>query len=179
MERTRSIAVGVVVERRDVENRWIDHVWRVVAVLPGAPETDMWRETSRGPDWVQYHIGTLPLEIHRKETDAYRSNLAEETPVVFVVLREAEDDDEPPLELFLISASPYEAQDYLDSGEDIVESVPMPKDVMAWLQDFVDIHHVDEPFVKRKRKRNDADPDTPFWSKPPRGRMDDNGGGLG
>jgi hypothetical protein len=29
----------------------------------------------------------------------------------------------------------------------------MPEGLIAWVQAFVERHHVDEPFVKRKRKR--------------------------
>ena len=54
---------------------------------------------------------------------------------------------------FLVTACPYEAQDYLDSGDDIVEPVAMPAAVIAFVQEYVDRHHVDEPFHKRKRKR--------------------------
>ena len=35
----------------------------------------------------------------------------------------------------------------------------MPEDIMAWVQDFVNRHHVDEPFKKRKRKDYKAEPD--------------------
>ena len=44
--------------------------------------------------------------------------------------------------------------------DDIVEGVPMPPDVMEWLREFVAVHHVDKPFVKRKNRRhkdNDRD----------------------
>jgi hypothetical protein len=33
----------------------------------------------------------------------------------------------------------------------------MPPDLVAWVQAFIDRHHVDEPFQKRKRKRYDED----------------------
>jgi hypothetical protein len=38
-------------------------------------------------------------------------------------------------------------------GEDLVETAPMPEGLVAWVQAFVERHHVDQPFVKRKRKR--------------------------
>jgi Protein of unknown function (DUF3305) len=52
---------------------------------------------------------------------------------------------------FLVTASPYEAEGYME-GEDLVEAVPMPQGLLAWVQAFVERHHVDQPFVKRKRK---------------------------
>ena len=73
-------------------------------------------------------------------------------PSVYVVLR-TDDDPDSPYEVypFLATASAYEAQDYLDSGEETVESVPMPEGLIAWVQDFCDTHHEDEVFIKRKR----------------------------
>ena len=91
--------LGVVIERRDIDNPWQDHAWRAVAVIPGAPEAESWRVLNRGEDWVQYHAATLPLELHRKETEAYKVNLAEQTPVIYVVLRGGEEaDDALPIE---------------------------------------------------------------------------------
>ena len=40
-----------------------------------------------------------------------------------------------------------------DGGEDVVEKVPMPPPLVAWVQEWTDLHFVQEPFVKRKRKR--------------------------
>ena len=81
-------------------------------------------------------------------------NLTQEPPQVFVLLRS---DDEPDSRHdflpFLVTASPYEAQDYLDSGEEIVEAVAMPEDLIAFVQAFVDAHHVDEVFHKRRRQK--------------------------
>ena len=42
----------------------------------------------------------------------------------------------------------------------------MPPDVVAFVQSFVDEHHVDEPFYKRKRKRHDPEQKS-FARKPP------------
>ena len=57
----------------------------------------------------------------------------------------------------LVTASPYEGQDYMDSGDGLIEQVPMPLGLMAWVRDFVLEHHVDEPFIKRKRDRKRVD----------------------
>jgi len=54
-----------------------------------------------------------------------------------------------------VTASPYLAEDLLD-GDDIVEALAMPEGLIAWVQAFIDRHHVDEPFVKRKRKGGSA-----------------------
>ena len=163
-ERSRSMPLGVVVERREIDNPWQDHVWRPVSVIAGAGGIAEWREIGAGTGWVRFHAATLPLDLHRRETEAYRTNLSNNPPLIYVVLTEPED-DERDVEPFLVTASPFEAQDYLDSGEDVVEGVPMPDGVIAWVQDFIDKHHVDEPFKKRKRKRYDPN-DTSFGRRP-------------
>lgn len=157
METLVRLPLGVVVERREIDNPWQSHTWRAVAVIPGAPTVDKWRELARGPRWIRYHAATLPVELHHKETAAYRTNLSNDQPAIFVGLRDVVDPGESGFEVapFLVTASPFEAQDYLDSSEVIIERVPMPDGVIAWVQAFVDAHHVDEPFEKRKRTRLD------------------------
>ena len=177
-ERMDSMPVGVVIERRDLDNPWQDHEWTVVSVVPGAGEIADWLELARGDGWVRYHMGSSILELHRKETEAYRVNLSNDPPMVYVVLRTTDDADEPhELELFLVTASAYDAQDYLDSGEDIVEAVVMPGDMVAWVQAFIDTHHVDEPFRKRKRKR--YDPDAVGFGRPAPADQRRKGNGVG
>ena len=53
----------------------------------------------------------------------------------------------------MVTASPYEAQDYLDSGEEIVEAIPMPQRVSELVEAFCAYHHKEEAFVKRKRDK--------------------------
>ena len=152
-----SLPLGIVVERRDLDNRWKPHAWLPVAVIAGAgpmsPE-GAWRELRRGEGWVQFHAGTLPLELFPKETEGYKLNLSQQPPCLYIVLRASDDADVAHEAVpFLVTVSPYEAQDYLDVGDDIVEPVAMPEMVFAFVQDFVERHHVDEQFHKRKRKK--------------------------
>jgi hypothetical protein len=154
MERSARMALGVVVERRRSRSPWQDAVWQPVSVLVGAPPLDAdWRELMRGEGWSRYHAGNLTLEVHRAETDAYLLNLAQPVPRVYVVLRPASEPGQYPFRPLLITASPSEAEGYLSSGDEIVEGVPMPAPVLAWLQEFVGRHHVERPFVKRKRRK--------------------------
>ena len=55
-----------------------------------------------------------------------------------------------------VTFSPYEAQDFQDSAEDIVERVAIPPGIALELIQFVNQHHVEQPF--RKRKRTEAEP---------------------
>ena len=151
---TESMAIGIVIERREIDNPWESHSWNLVAVIPGAAEGDEWRVLAEEPGVVRYHAGTLTLEIHRRETDGYRLNLSLDPPVVYVLLR-YDDEAEEGIVPFLATVCPYEAQSYLDADEDLVELVPMPDAVGAWVTDFVAKHHVDVPLYKRKRKPHD------------------------
>ena len=160
MESQARMPLGVVLERRKVDSPWIDYAWKPVAVIPGAASLDPrgeWRDLGSGEGWVRYHAGTLPLELFRRETEGYKVNLSQDPPRVFVGLRAGEDmDSAHDLVPFLVTACPYEAQDYLDSGEEQVEAVAMPDGVVGFVQAFIERHHVDEPFYKRKRKPADA-----------------------
>lgn len=147
--------VGVVLRRAPGVTRWARWTWKAVAVLPGAGQAD-WRELRRDGDVVEYHAATPLLELHGAETEAYLHGLNARVPSLYVIMR-AENGPDAPLEVVLITASPYEAQDYTDNGEDIVEKVPMPAGLLAWVRDFVEEFHEDEVFVKRRRNRERID----------------------
>lgn len=152
LKHSESMRLGVVLERRRIDHPWADHSWRPVAVIPGAPEIDGFRLLQGGKGWAQYHAVTLTVQLFRRETEGYRYNLSQRAPVVYVVLRRDgvvfEDAPQP----FHVTVCPYEAQHYSESADDLVETVPMPAEVAAWVQDYVDRHHVDQPFHKRKRR---------------------------
>ena len=166
MAREVSIPVGVVVAKLKVDHKWADWSWRPVAVIPGAPPVERWTEIKSGEGWTHYHCATLPLTLYRTDTEAYRVCLSETPPKVYVVLRRDEEGDEDhPYFVEMVTVSPYEAQDFADSAEEIIEAVPMPPGLAAWVRAFVDEHHVDEKFVKRRRDR--LDPDDQIFGKEP------------
>jgi len=152
-----SIPVGIVVRRSPGVTRWSKHAWKVVAVLPGAPDAQ-WKELRREGEVVEFHAATLPLELWSTDTEAYLTGLSAKVPSVTVVLREDISPDAViPWKAFQVTASPHEAQDHADSGEGLIEQVPMPAGLIAWVQQFCDAHHVHEPFIKRKRDRQRVD----------------------
>ncbi|MCV6594943.1 MAG: DUF3305 domain-containing protein [Silicimonas sp.] len=146
--------VGVVIQRKPGVTPWARWSWRATSVLPGAGPAD-WALLREEGDLAEFHAGTLPVELHGADTEAYVHELCAATPSVYIVMRESEGD--APYDLLLASLSPYEAQDYTDSGEELVEKVPMPPLLMAWVEDFVAEHHEEEVFVKRKRDRKRID----------------------
>ncbi len=146
--------LGIVIRRVPGVTRWVKHVWKAVAVLPGAGDAK-WKELRRDGETVEYHAATLPLELFRTDTEAYLHGLSTKVPSIYVVMRESEGDD--PLDFVLATASPYEAQDYADTGEELVEKVPMPEGLGAWIRDYVALHHEDEVFIKRRRNKTRVD----------------------
>ncbi len=155
--------ISVVIERRASKNQWQDEVWRPVGILPrAAPEAG--KLLAEGEGWAQFDGGTLNLELFRGETEGYLTNLSQDMPVIFAVLRRSEEPDGLEFVPFLVTACPYEAMGYTPDNDDIVEGVPMPPEVMDWVREFVALHHVDEPFRKRKNKRHQDD----YGGKQPR-----------
>jgi len=158
-ERRAVLQLGVVVERRRGVTRWAEWLWRPVEVVPGVPAGEGWRLLVEDEGWARWLAGTLPLELHRKETADYRLALSATPPQLYVVLRPNEADPERPWRPFLLTASPFEAQIYAEPGDALVEAVPMPEPVVAFVQEFVERHPNDEPFLKRRRKAAEAAPD--------------------
>ena len=159
------IPVGVVVERRKATSAWIEHVWVPVAVLAGEPSTPPWTMLSQDGDTATFFVGVAPVELYRSETGNYRDNLASGSPQIWVVLRPTE--GEPPFELAAVTADPAEGEGYTQTGTDLVEPVPMPDPLREVIAAFVAEHHVERPFVTRKRDR--ADPE----ARGRRGRVGD------
>ncbi|WP_159975698.1 DUF3305 domain-containing protein [Roseobacter cerasinus] len=137
---------------------WATSIWRATAVLPGAGDAS-WKLLREDADTAEYHASTHDLWLYVSDTEAYAHELQAEVPSVYVILRDVQDtgDGDMPIEVLTVTASPYEAQDYSDSGEELVERVPMPPSVLRWVAGFVDRHHEEEPFVKRRRDRQNTD----------------------
>jgi hypothetical protein len=152
-----SMPLGVVVRKTPGVTRWQKWSWKVVAVLPGAGPAD-WRELRREGDAVEYHAATLTLTLYSSDTQAYLVALSAKTPGLYVIMSEETDpQSEMPWRPDLLTASAYEGQGYAESGGRLVELVPMPLGVIGWVRDFVSQHHVEDPFIKRKRDRKRVD----------------------
>ncbi|MHA7854005.1 DUF3305 domain-containing protein [Marinobacter shengliensis] len=153
----RELPVGAVVRRTPGVTRWARHIWTPVAVIPGAPEA-FWKEMVRDGEVVDYHAGTVTMQLYRADAEAYLVSLNMITPSVWVIL-DRDQSGQSPSGWFVsdITASAYEAQDALDSGESIVEPVPIPESLAAWIKEFIDLHYIEEPFKKRRRDKKSVD----------------------
>ncbi|MEM6340032.1 MAG: DUF3305 domain-containing protein [Pseudomonadota bacterium] len=150
----RTCPIGIVLQRAPGVTKWRRWTWKATSVLPGVPPAN-WREIRTEGDITEYHAATLTLELHGAETEAYVHGLLATQPSIYVVMREAV--GERPFDFLLVTASPYEAQDYTDSGEEVVEKVPMPPMLRALVEDFIAEFHQEEAFVKRKRDKKRVD----------------------
>lgn len=153
-----ALDLGVVIERRDSDNRWADHTYQPIAVFQGAPAKDPhgeWTMLREGEGWAHFHAATLPLELFRGETEGYRVNLSNDPPHIYIVLSPGEEADDPEMLVHMVTACPFEAESYTEDSDQMVEGVMMPPEVAAWVKTFCDTHHKDVPFKKRKRKSYD------------------------
>ncbi len=152
---SRTIPLGVVVRRTPGATRWAKFAWKATAVLPGAGEAD-WKVLRTEENATEFHAATLPLTLYVSDAEAYAHELQTRAPSVYAVLRQNEQTGDHPWKVALVTASPYEGQDYCDSSEELVEKIVMPEGLRAWITDFVDTYYEEEAFVKRRRKNMDV-----------------------
>ena len=147
----RELRVGAVVRRSPGVTSWAKEIWKPVAVIPGAPDAD-WKQLVRDGEVVDYHAGTVTMELFRADVEGYLVSLNMKEPSVWIILdRDITGQSPAGWVVTTITASAHDALDALDSGESIVEAVPIPESLAAWIKEFVDMHYVEEPFKKRRR----------------------------
>jgi hypothetical protein len=146
---------GVVVERRALDNPWVDHAWLPAAILPGAPPVAAWTVLSDQAGLRQIYAGPHQLSFYSVDTANYQDNLSSGAPKIWVSLRPM--DGEPPVEVIGVTADPAEGEAFTEAGEDIVEAVPMPAEIALQLAEFIQEYHVERDFYKRRRDQ--ADPE--------------------
>jgi hypothetical protein len=165
MQRTLSVPLGVVIAHERIGHPWQEYAWRPASVFLGAPEVDDWRELRRDGTSTYYHAATLPLELHAKETMGYAANLETGAPLVYVVLRERAEGARP-VEVAVVTASPYDAEVYGYDSSETVGAVAMPEPLVELLEAFVAEHHVAEPFRKRRRQEHHRAEEHQFGQEP-------------
>lgn len=146
-----TIPVGVIVERSKSMNQWSDYYWRATGVLVGQPETQAWTKLSDDGERATFYAGSAEVELYRSETTYYLSNLESGSPALWVALRES--GGEPPFTVSAITADPAEGASLTETATDLIEQVPMPEAIFDVVAAFIAEHHVEQPFVKRKRDR--------------------------
>ena len=144
-----SLRVAVVMERETAPNRFEDWRFRVVEVVPHEEAFGSEPRVLRDDGQVRRTLfPAFTLELFRDQAEGYHLNLRTEAPVWVVVWRA---DDEDPSRAWpeTVSVSYEEAGRWLDAQEH-VDNVPLPVEIAAWLQAYVDEHYRPEP---KKRRR--------------------------
>lgn len=151
------IPVGVIVERSKSASQWADYYWRPSGLLTGLPDAEPWSVLSKDGNRTLFYAGAASVDLYPSETAHYLNNLSTNAPQLWVVLRPAT--GEPPYELATVTADPFEGEAMTEAGNQIVDTVPMPKAIQDAVEAFVLQNHVEQPaFFKRKRDR--AHPET-------------------
>lgn len=150
--KTVKMPVGILIRRSPGVTRWVSEVWTLAGIIPHAGPAS-WKPVLRDGPVEEFHATTLALLLHRKDTDSLIQNLTAQVPSVWVALRGA---GRP--QATHVTASPFEASFHEIDAEDRVEKVAMPEGMISWVEAFVALHHVDEPFVKRRRDRRHEGP---------------------
>jgi hypothetical protein len=144
------IPVGVVVERRKARSMWADFLWRPVSVFVGSPSAVPWTPLGTESETTLFYAGQAVIELHRTETTNYRDNLSSGAPALWVALHPAASGQT--YEILAVTADPAEGEAFTDAGSYLVEAVPMPSEVVETIVQFLAEHHVERPFVKRRRQ---------------------------
>ena len=147
----KTFPIAVIVERQQIDNRWVNEKWEVVGIVPAfdvSVEDTGPRRIFADAKREQFLVGGFALELFRDEVDNYHLNLTSPIPKVFIMWRLEEDFARP----VIVTVSYGEAARFLDSGEQ-VDGVAMPQEIADWVGDFVNTHY--KPVVRKKVKRND------------------------
>lgn len=159
MTQRPTIEVAVVMRRERVTgpaSRWQPWRWMLADVVAhedgfGTAPRLLYKNDSE-ERWL---YPGYPVELFKDDGEGYYLNVTTQAPCWFVLWRmeeEATSADEPKPNPVMVSLSYHDAGRWLDAQE-TVEQVPAPAPVVAWLQAFVDEHHVIEP---KRRKRPES-----------------------
>lgn len=166
---TLAMDVGIILEKRKAQSAWVDVIWEAYAVLAEPAAAEAGTSLGKTGDSERFYAGSATLEAHTYETLQYRDNLASGKPQLWVVLRPRGDHDLP--EVLQVTCDPTEGEGFTETGWDIVNVVPMPEPIQAALAAFIDEHHVERAFYKRKRSPADPEALAHGRNGPERDRM--------
>lgn len=152
-----SIRVAVVMEREARPNRWEDWRFRIAEVLVHEDAFGTEPHVLRDDGRLRRTLYPgFTLELFRDEGEGYYLNLTSGAPAWFVMWRVADDD---PSRAWpeLVSVS-YNVAGRLLDAQERVDHLPLPIDVLAWLQAYTDAHYQPEP-KQRRRPQSFVEPD--------------------
>jgi hypothetical protein len=168
MDSVLTIPLGVTIAREAIDSPWADHIWRPVSVFIGAEPVTAWRLLEQRDGYAHYHVATLPLELHRKETPGYIATLQSDDPGLHIIMRTgaATVDGTEPVHVHLITASAHDAEAYGLQSEETIGKVAIPDDLRDLMEAFIEHHHKEEVFKKRKRRDHHVPEEHKFGQEP-------------
>jgi hypothetical protein len=136
---------------------WTAYQWECVGVVCGEDVVDGRPGVtllSDDGERARFMWSGMDVCLFKDGCESYWYNLQSETPYLFVICHHDEmaEDESMAVAPAVVSANQDEANAHMES-EDLVYSVPMPRQVVEWLERFVVDHYA--PVVKKKRKRRD------------------------
>lgn len=138
MNHAVSLPVGIIVAREKLGDPWQRYRWRPIDLTLDPPQAATWREIGRGRDVVHYQSGRMYLRLLASEKMAYRVNLANGVPSVYVVMRESPSrSSAQSVTIPLVTVSPFEIQSYGERGVETIERLEMPREVVDIVRAFI------------------------------------------
>lgn len=147
------VDVAVVMRRERIDNRWQPWRWSLGDIVPqedgfGAQPRLLLKDDHE-ERWL--HPG-FRVELFTDDAEGYYLNVSTSQPCFWVVWRMEEEPalaEEPVAVPQIVTLSYHDAGRWLDAQE-TVEQVAAPRDVVEWVQAFVDTHYVLE--AKRRQR---------------------------
>lgn len=178
--RRPSVVVAVVMRRERIDNRWQPWRWSLTDIVPheesfGAQPRLLLKDEQE-ERWL--HPG-FKVELFTDDAEGYYLNVTTPQPCFWVVWRMEEEAalaDEPVAVPQTVTLSYHDAGRWLDAQE-TVEQVAAPRDVVEWVQAFVDAHYVLE--AKRRQRPQSFKPLQDRFGNPARVSTDKKFGGGG
>lgn len=124
-------------------SRWASRVAQPTAVMMDLPPLSIGSVMSERNGVQTIYMGDHALVLHSNETGHYIDNLRALKPSVWVALDDGV--------VRILTVDPYEGEALAGDPERVVEALLMPPRLVAKIERFVEEHHVEQVFHKRKR----------------------------
>ncbi|MGZ8288937.1 MAG: DUF3305 domain-containing protein [Telluria sp.] len=140
--RMASMPIAVIMQRRTLNNRWVDEAWSAIGVVPDCGDLPPYRLLQQAPERETYLVSGLSLDLYPDENEGYFENCIAPEAKVFIKWRMLDGRAMP----VQASVSYADGARMFDSGES-ADGVVMPAEIQAWLAEYLHQHY--EPPVKR------------------------------
>ncbi len=147
--------VTVLIECRQARvGQWVEDQWEAIAVVAGEDVASTESTTTlvhEDAECRRYLWTGFALALYKDACESYWYNLMSGKPYLYVICH-VDEDEEGIASLIpaLITADQQEATGHMET-DDRVYSVPMPEQVLQWVERYVVENYV--PVQKKKRKR--------------------------